>query len=146
MPKGRPHRGRPSAAYAYLMTKMSWPPLTVSPSFTRISDTVPDIRAVMAVSIFIASMVTRVWFFSTVSPQDLPVVDGQGHARHGLPLPGVEFHMQISDLQHQDTPPFRRCRPSPMRPTPKISSTMAPPEPRAYQGALVSIPCASESM
>ena len=38
------------------------------------------------------------------------------------------------------------CRPSPMRPTPKISSTMAPPEPRAYQGALVSIPCASESM
>ena len=79
-------------------------------------------------------------------PQDLPVVDGQGHARHGLPLPGVEFHMQISDLQHQDTPPFRRCRPSPMRPTPKISSTMAPPEPRAYQGALVSIPCASESM
>ena len=28
----------------------------------------PDIRAVMAVSIFIASMVTRVWFFSTVSP------------------------------------------------------------------------------
>ena len=78
--------------------------------------------------------------------QDLPVADGEGHAGHGLPLPGVEFYMQVLDLQHQDTSPPRRCSPSPMRPTPKISSTMAPPVPRAYQGALVSIPCASESI
>ena len=41
---------------------------------------------------------------SPTSPRISPSWMVRGHARHGLPLPGVEFHMQISDLQHQDTP------------------------------------------
>ena len=52
----------------YLMVSSSWPPLTVSPSLTSTVSTVPSIRAVMAVSIFMAAMVTRVWVFHTRSP------------------------------------------------------------------------------
>ena len=77
--------------------------------------------------------------------QDLAVVDGEGNTAHRLPVPVVEFHMQVLDLQHQPTPLSRRCSPSPMRPTPNTSSTIIRPVLMTYQGAF-SIPWASESI
>ena len=78
--------------------------------------------------------------------QNLAVRDGEGNARHGLPAAVVEFYMKVFDLQHQPTPLFWRFMPSPMRPTPKISSTMVMPVHSAYQGAALSMLWDSDSM
>ena len=78
--------------------------------------------------------------------QNLAIRDGEGDARHGFPCAVVEFYMKVLDLQHQPTPLFWRFMPSPMRPTPKISSTMVMPVHSAYQGAALSILWDSDSM
>ena len=73
-------------------------------------------------------------------PQNLAVPDGQAHAADRFPLPAVKLHVQVLNFQHQIPPPFRRCNPSPMSPTPKIIQTRISPVPRAYHGALRNIP------
>ena len=78
--------------------------------------------------------------------QDFALLNGEGYTGHGLPIPVIEFHMEITNLQHQETPPSRRCKPSPIRPAAKTIQTMKRPVPKAYQGLAASIPWASESM
>lgn len=84
-------------------------------------------------------------------PDDLAVADRQVNARHGLARGAVKADVQIMDLDHggislsenQFSP---RCRPSPIRLTPRISSTMTAPVPSAYHGAESSMLCDSESI
>ena len=78
--------------------------------------------------------------------QNLSVPNGQAHAADRLPVPIEEPYVQIANFQHYAPPPLRRCRPSPMRPTPNTIHTRVSPVPMAYHGALRNIPCASESI
>ena len=78
--------------------------------------------------------------------ENLAVPDGEAHAAYRLPVPAVEPDVEILNFQHQPSPPFRCCKPSPMSPTPKIIQTRVRPVPRAYHGALRNIPWLSDSI
>ena len=82
---------------------------------------------------------------------DLAVVNGQVDARHGLARGVVKADVKIAYFDHGASPFLQdqfspRWSPSPIRLTPRISSTMIRPVPRAYHGAEPRMLCDSESI
>ena len=74
--------------------------------------------------------------------QHLAVVDHKVDAGDGLARRVIEFYMQIAQFDHGGVLSFnisnqssRRCSPSPISPTPRISSTIIKPVHIAYHGA-----------